>query len=146
MDKHLLKNPLILAILTIVMSYLVGWVEYAIFFSFRDFYLDTALMVIGGILTATIVGCIYAGLFKEIMLKKTRIIVAVIYVIFQMFAILVVSAFFVFIPALVSGLSGALSGLGMAVLILIPELVYALLIYWVLGLSGKIYLKLKKIH
>ncbi len=128
MDKTLLKNSWILAGLLLVISIILG----LIILSVVDFFkLSSSTSGITIIVGAMLVGQIYVMNFKELMPKKLRINVTIIYVLPQI-ALVLLYIFILDVPI----------DYLLFFSILIPIcLFYSFILYWTLGFGGWIYLK-----
>ncbi len=128
MDKTLFKKSWILAGLLLVINIILGLIILAVveFFNIGS----SSISGIAGILGAMLVGQIYTMNFKEIMPKKLRINVTIIYILAQM----VLGSLYIF----VLGVSNYLLFFGILIGV---SLFYSLFIYWMLGSGGKTYLK-----
>ncbi len=134
MNKELLKKPWILTLLLLGISIVLGLLLSVII----DFFGlgSTGMSSVSSIVGAMIVGQIYAANFKELMPKKLRINVTIIYNSIQFVLgfllglilfpeiVLEISSFFLFLGIL----------LGFCVL-------FSFVIYFMLGTGGKAYLK-----
>lgn len=128
MDKNLLKNLWALAGLLMAINIVLGLI---ILFAVEFFKIGSSgVSAIAGMVGAMIVGQIYAMSFKEIMPKKLRIHVTITYTLAQM----VLGSLYIFVLDISNYL------LFFAILIGI-SLFYSLIIYFMLGSGGKIYLK-----
>ncbi len=130
----MLREPWVVAVLLFVISAVIG----LIFFAVVEFLNlgSTSLSSISGLIGAMIVGQVYVGCFKEVMPKKVRKKVAMIYL-----AIQIVLGFLyglILRPELVLDSRDLLFFSGLLVVIAI---LYSLAVYWMLGLGGKSYLK-----
>lgn len=134
MNKELLKKPWILTLLLLGISIVFGMLILVVV-NFFDLG-STGVSSVSSIVGAMIVGQIYAANFKELMPKKLRIKVTLIYnsiqfvlgfllgmMLFQEI-VLEISSFFLFLGIL----------LGFCVL-------FSFIIYFMLGTGGKAYLK-----
>lgn len=128
MNKMLFKNAWILAGLLLVINIILGLIIFAIveFFNIGDLRISG----VAGILGAMTVGQIYTMKFKEVMPKKMRINVTLIYILAQM----LLGSLYIFILSVSNYplFFGTLIGF---------SLFYSLFIYWMLGVGGKTYLQ-----
>ena len=129
MDKTLLKKSWILAGLLLVTNIVLGLLILTIVEFFKIG--SPGISGIAGIIGAMFVGQIYTVIFKEIMPKKLKINVTVVYILTQ---IVLGSLLYIFVLDVPNYLLffGILVGF---------SLLYSLLIYWMLGSGGKAYLK-----
>jgi len=136
MNKNILKNSWVLAGLLILINLILALISLAI-----EYFIDigSALASVVSIISTMVVGQIYAINFKEIMPKKIRINVTLIYLVSNL---LVLFLFFSFTEILFPSLSRALFVILMMVISLVICLPLFFLIYWLLGYGGKSYLKM----
>lgn len=126
MNKNLLKSSWIL----VGMLILVGIALALITSIFAGFFgiSDSALSLIIPIIAAMFVGSIYSKNFKEIMPKKLRAKVTAIFMLVQ----IVVGAFYFFA-------AGYPAELVLFAVVAVLLLLYSLIIYWALGVTGRKY-------
>ena len=123
-NKKLLKNPWILAGILLGIELIISFIINIVMEM-----LGSSRLGVGGIIAASSVGQIYANAFKEIMPKILRLKVTGIYMAVQ---VIVGSLYIYFFESIDIVLICILLGV---------FLIYSLLVYWLLGSSGKMYLK-----
>ncbi len=126
MDKNLLKNHWILAGLLLIITLILGLVIVALI---RYFNIPTPASIIASVIGTIIVGYIYAANFEEVMPRKLRIKVAVIYIVVQ-----------VLFGILLFWVRGWLN-IVITISLLVGLSIFFPFIYWILGSGGRIYLK-----
>lgn len=127
MSKNLLRNVWILAVLLLVLNIIIG-----LLLSLIPFF-QTGGAGLAGIISAALVGFIYAKTFKEVISKKTRLHVTII------FAVIQVLLSFLYTIGLGIDFNVFLVALGFIV-------IYSILIYWTLGLAELSYVMSARRH